>query len=131
MPADSPSRTALVERLLVTGLAPNRLFSPDRQRSPRSENLGFYVCTIIQPLDEHWRDSPACLSGEADWSAYHIPWGVLAASETEAGKVALEWQARCYPLPAEIEEIRLDDDGFTDHPGVVWQGIREPYMLTT
>jgi tetratricopeptide (TPR) repeat protein len=123
---DDPLRIALVERLLASGLAPNSLFDSARFKAPKADGLSFYVCTLIQPLDEHWRNSAGCLSGEDDWPAYRINWGVLAPSEAEAGDRVFRWQARCYPLAATIEEIKLEDEGFCDHPGVVWQGLRSP-----
>jgi hypothetical protein len=51
-------------------------------------------------------------------------WGVLAADEDEATRRVLEWQGRCHPLAATVEEVELESDGFTDRPGVVWQGAR-------
>ena len=82
------------------------------------------MCAVHQPLDERWRDAPGCLNEEGDWTAYRIPWGVLAPDEAEAGSTVLAWQARCYPLEAVVEDIQLQSEGYTDHPGVVWQGIR-------
>ena len=83
-------------------------------------------CTLLQPLDDRWSDSPGCLHGEGDWTSYRIPWGVLAADEAEAGRMALTWQSRGYPLEAVVEDVAPKGDGYTDHPGVVWQGLRSP-----
>ena len=69
------------------------------------EGLNFYVCTLLQPLDDCWGDSPGCLHGEGDWTSYRIPWGVLAADEAEAGRVALAWQSRGYPLEPVVEDV--------------------------
>jgi tetratricopeptide (TPR) repeat protein len=121
---DDPLVDRLAALLLATGLAPNQLFETKRNSSLKAEGLSFYVCSLRQPLDERWRQSPGCLHGEEDWPAYRIPWGVLAADESEAAAMTLAWQERCYPLDAEVYEIELQDDGFSDHPGVVWQGLR-------
>ncbi len=126
LPGDDPVRAALFERLLATGLAPNDLFEAPRLANPKAEGLTFYVCTVDQPLDERWRDSDGCLPGEEDWTGYVLPWGVLAADEDEAGRVALAWQARCAPPGAAVDDVRVQDEGYADHPGVVWQGLRSP-----
>jgi tetratricopeptide (TPR) repeat protein len=125
LPDDEPLRQALIARLLETGLAPNDLFDAPRRANPKREGLNFYVCTVVQPLDDSWADSHARLDGESDWTSYRLPWGVLAPGEAEAEERVLGWQARCYPLPAHVEETEQRDDGYADHPGVVWQGQRE------
>ncbi len=126
LPDDDLLVVGLIDRSLATGLAPNELFDPTRRSNPKVEGLKFYECTLIQKLDDGWRNSPGCLAGEADWTAYHIPWGVLATDEDDAGRRALAWQARCYPREAVVEDVQLREEGFTDHPGVVWQGLRSP-----
>ncbi len=126
LPDDDPIVVVLIDRSLATGLAPNELFEPPRRSNPKVEGLKFFVCTLLQPLDDRWRDSPGCLAGEGDWTAYRIPWGVLASDEDDAGQRALAWQARCYPVEAVVEDVQIREDGFTDHPGVVWQGLRSP-----
>jgi tetratricopeptide (TPR) repeat protein len=124
LPEDDPLRRALEERLLVTGLAPNALFEAPRKSHPKREGLNFYRCTLLQPLGDSWRDAPGCLPGQEDWKRYRIDWGVLATDEDEAARLALAWQARCEARPASVEEVELQDDGYADHPGVVWQGYR-------
>ncbi len=52
--------------------------------------------------------------------------GILATDEDEARRFVLAWQGRCSALEAEIEAIELREEGYTDHPGVVWQGLRAP-----
>jgi tetratricopeptide (TPR) repeat protein len=121
---DEPLLARLIDRLLETGLAPNELFEPDRTANPKTQELNYYVCIVLQPLDDRWRDSPGCLPGEMDWTAYRVPWGVLAPNEHEASAVVLAWQSRCYPVPATVEEVQLREEGYHDHPGVVWQGLR-------
>lgn len=121
---DGPLLGRLVGRLLASGLAPDGVFEGARLANPKEDNLSFYGVTLVQPLDERWRDSEGCLAGEADWTGYRIPWGVLAADEAEASRLALQWQARCYPLEANVEGVQLRDEGYLDHPGMVWQGVR-------
>ena len=50
---------------------------------------------------------------------------MLARDEDEAGRLVLQWQRRCYPLSAEVDQVQLDSEGYTDKLGVVWQGFRE------
>jgi tetratricopeptide (TPR) repeat protein len=119
-----PLRAELRERVLQAGLAPDELFEEERQRGDEVRGINYYRCLVRQPLDEQWRESQGCLSGQDNWTAYHMVWGVLAANEDEAGQRVLEWQARCYAQPAEVEETELESEGFTDKPGVVWQGAR-------
>lgn len=126
LPADDSLLGVLVDRLLATGLAPNDLFGAPRLANPTAEGLTFYVCMVAQPLDERWADSEGCLPGEGDWSGYVLPWGVLATDEDEARRLALDWQARCAPMAASVEDVQVQDEGYADHPGVVWQGLRTP-----
>ncbi len=116
----------LIDRSLVTGLAPSELFETPRRSNPKAEGLKFYVCTLLQSLDERWRDSPGCLSGEGEWTSYRIPWGVLASDEAEAGRMVLTWQARGNPLEPVVEDVTQQGENYTDNPGVVWQGLRSP-----
>ncbi len=122
--SDEPLRVSLFRRLMVTGLAPDELFEEIRMEGEKQEDINYYRCQVHQPLDEGWAESHACLSGQEEWQSYHIMWGVLAADEDEAIRRVLEWQGRCHPLPATVEEVELESDGFTDRPGVVWQGAR-------
>jgi tetratricopeptide (TPR) repeat protein len=117
-------RAELHARVLQAGLAPDELFEEERRRAGEVRGINYYRCLVRQPLDEEWSESQGCLSGQANWTAYHMVWGVLAADEDEAGQRVLQWQARCYTQPAEIEETELESEGFTDKPGVVWQGAR-------
>ncbi|MGP0066837.1 MAG: tetratricopeptide repeat protein [Isosphaeraceae bacterium] len=121
---DDPLVDRLTDRLLVTGLAPNELFGPHRKANPKAEGVKFFVCNLLQPLDDRWRESPGCLYNEGDWTSYRIAWGALASDEAEAGRTALAWQARGNPLDAVVEDVVLQGEGYTDHPGIVWQGLR-------
>lgn len=62
---------------------------------------------------------------EQAWTAYDIPWGLLAPDEDAASQQALLWQRRCYPLEPEVLDVSERGSGYEDHPGVVWQGFRE------
>ncbi len=121
---DDPLREALRERLLQAGLAPDEVFEEARAWEEETRGVNYYRCLVRQPLDGDWPSSSGCLAEQENWTAYHIVWGVLAADEGDARARVLEWQAECYPLPAEVEEIEQEADGFTERPGVVWQGTR-------
>ncbi|MBS0206503.1 MAG: tetratricopeptide repeat protein [Planctomycetes bacterium] len=125
-----PSLQSLETRLLETGLAPNEMFAAHRERATATNDdteikSNFYRCIVRQPLDDRWLSFSGRLQGEEDWTAYDIPWGVLAANETEAGELVMDWQARCFPLPAEILAVEEDGTDFSDVAGVVWQGYRD------
>ncbi len=125
---DDPSLVQLETRLLESGLAPNELFAVYRQPVTEEDSqhkVNFYRCVIRQPLDERWRSFGGQLAGEEDWTAYDIPWGVLAHDEAEAGQLAMQWQQRCFPLAAELLGIEEEGTDYTDAAGVVWQGYRE------
>lgn len=124
---EDPSLMELETRLLELGLAPNELFSARRERLPTVEGdkVEFFQCIVHQPLDERWETFPGRLAGDEGWDSYSIPWGVLAHNEAEAEALVLEFQSRCYPLPAEVEEVEGDGEEYNDKPGVVWQGYRE------
>ncbi|MDB5344732.1 MAG: hypothetical protein JWP89_3109 [Schlesneria sp.] len=125
---DDQSLVQLETRLLESGLAPNELFAVYRQpvTEENSQNkVNFYRCMVHQPLDERWLSFGGQLAGEEDWTAYDIPWGVLAHDETEAGQMAMQWQQRCFPLAAELLGIEEEGTDYTDAAGVVWQGYRE------
>jgi tetratricopeptide (TPR) repeat protein len=124
LPEDDSLRRSLYRRLLQSGLAPEDVFDAERQQGEKSDDVNYYRCLVSQVLDERWPESHGCLSGQEKWTAYRMVWGVLAHDEDEARRCVLRWQARCYPSPASVEEIELEDDGFKDKCGVVWQGAR-------
>jgi tetratricopeptide (TPR) repeat protein len=115
----------LENRLLAAGLTPDALFERARSAGEKVPDVNFYRCTLQQPLDETWPASSARLNGQSDWQSYTITWGVLAHSEEEAARMALDWQSRCYPEEAVVESVDLQGSGYVDVPGVVWQGLRE------
>lgn len=122
---DDPQRVEWRTRLIALGLAPDEIFRGDRMKGEPVEGVGFYICMLRQPLDDDWNDSPVRLPWEADWKAYDVNWGVLARSEVEAKSAALAQQRVAHRLEAEVREVRLEDEGYTDRVGVVWQGFRE------
>jgi tetratricopeptide (TPR) repeat protein len=122
---DDALRTAWRDRMIAIGLAPDEIFRAEHLKGEPIEGIGFYVCTIRQPLDEGWNDSLLRLAWEADWKGFDVNWGVLARSEDEAKQIVLARQQGLFPLPAELRELRLNDDGYTDRVGIVWQGFRE------
>ena len=124
---DDPAMVQLETRLLELGLAPNEIFIACRARQPEVEGdkVQFYRCIVHQPLDERWESFPGRLAADEGWESYDIPWGVLAHDEAEAAAMVLEFQGRCYPLPAEVVEVEGDGEDYADKAGVVWQGYRE------
>jgi tetratricopeptide (TPR) repeat protein len=124
LPKDDPLRGRLNERLLLAGLAQDDYFEIFRERGEKQEGVNYYRCLVRQPLDERWSLWPGRLSDQENWTAYYILWGVLAASEEEAEERVLKWQSKCYPLPAEVLQTEIQNEDYTDKPGVVWQGER-------
>ncbi|MFO1040526.1 MAG: hypothetical protein U0941_02015 [Planctomycetaceae bacterium] len=124
---DDPAMVQLETRLLELGLAPNEIFIARRARQPEVEGdkVQFYRCIVHQPLDDRWESFPGRLAADEGWESYDIPWGVLAHDEAEAAAMVLEFQGRCYPLPAEVVEVEGDGEDYADKAGVVWQGYRE------
>lgn len=113
-------------RLLRSGLMPDSWFQWQRESTAQKpvENVRLYRCLVHQPLDETWNDDPDRLSGQENWTTYITEWGVLAESEDTAREVALEFQAKCYKIPALVPEVLESDETYTDIPGAVWQSGR-------
>ena len=127
LPDDAPEHDRLGELLLATGLAPDDFFRPARERRDKAEGLNYYVCEIEQPLGGDWAESAGCLPGQSAWTGYFALWGVLAHNEEDAGREALDWQDRCAGEPARISQCHLEDAGYADSPGIVWQGARQAF----
>lgn len=125
LPADDPLRRRLEDRVVAASLAPDELFDAVRQQGEASDGVGFYECLVRQPLDERWPQWPGCLAHEVEWPAYIAGWGVLARSEEEAAELVQAWQRRAFPLPAEVQQIQLQSEGYRERVGVVWQGVRD------
>ncbi len=124
---DDPAMVQLETRLLELGLAPNEVFIARRERQPvvEGDKVQFFRCVVHQPLDDRWESFPGRLAADEGWTSYDIPWGVLAHDDAEAEAMVLEFQSRCYPLPAEVVEVEGDGEEYADKTGVVWQGYRE------
>lgn len=127
--ADPKLRAAFEDRAIAAGLAPNELFEPHRDRQ-EPEEINFYECTLGQPLDQRWADWHGRLPHEAEWENYVVRFGVLAPSEDEAGRLALAWQKRAYPLPAEVLDVALRIEDYPEPAGVIWQAFRETADVT-
>lgn len=113
-------------RLLETGLAPSELFDERRSAGTPEVDLSCFQVTLRQPLQPAtWPVSFCVMPGEESWLAYQVAWGVLARSEDDAVRQALEVQRQCYFLPAEVLDVEVVDEGYTDVPSIVWQGARE------
>jgi len=130
LPPGDPERAELESWMLAAGLAPDRFFLEKRRHNPPRGGLGFYVFRLKQPLDQGWSTFKGCRAGQEDWQAYVGSWGVLAPSAAEAEKTALDWQGRCYPLPAEVLDFTVHYEDCYDCPGAVWQGRREGIART-
>ena len=107
------------------GLAPEEVFEAERL-SNQETDVTLFRCLVRQPLDDQWNDFEGRLAGQEDWDEYLAEWGVIAEDEDAAAEIAIDWQSRCYVVPAEIEAIAPSEDTFFDAPGAVWQGMRYP-----
>jgi tetratricopeptide (TPR) repeat protein len=125
LPENDPLRTQVSDRLVASNLAPDQLFEMHRVKGDPVENVNFYRCMVEQPLDDRWLNWHGRLAGEEELKSYQATWGVLARSDAEAAKCVLEWQSKCYPLDAQVVDVELVGEGYTEHIGVVWQRIRE------
>ncbi|MFN9721546.1 MAG: tetratricopeptide repeat protein [Planctomycetota bacterium] len=113
-------------RLLRSGLMPDPWFQHHRD-DPNArpvENVRLFRCLVLQPVDSEWEADSDRLFDQAGWTSYLAEWGVLADSEESARELVLQWQARCYHLPAEVQEVVEGEESYTDIPGIVWQGGR-------
>ncbi len=125
-----PARRAFERLSLESGLAAETLFEPYREQQPVEEGLSYFVVLVRQPLDDNWPAHPGCLSGQEQWPAYFCPWGVLARDEEEAEQWVRKWQSQCYPLEMEVLDVQLQNEGYRDSPGIVWQGAHQPPFLS-
>lgn len=107
--------------VVQAGLAPDELFEVKRLNGQTIEGVGFYMCTFEQPLDSDWAQHPGCVYGETTWASYISRWGVIARSEEEAEALARAWQEQCYHKQANLLSVDMDDDGYEEQVGVVWQ----------
>lgn len=122
-----PQLVARLEaRLIRSGLMPESWFQWQRESegAKPTENIHLYRCLVHQPLDDTWNADPDRLSDQQDWTAYITEWGALAESEEAAKEIALEYQSRCYHLPATVQQILASEEAYTDVTGPVWQGAR-------
>jgi tetratricopeptide (TPR) repeat protein len=126
LPSSAPERRNWELRLRQAALMPDRYYDQLRESVPEQDEINFYICRIVQPLGDTWDTFPGRLPDEEGWTAYQALWGVLAPDEETAKELALEWQSRCHPLPATcgLDDIDVQSEGYTDKPGIVWQGAR-------
>ena len=122
---DDPLRQQVETLVLQAGLMPDTYFEPIRKSVPATEGINFYIVEVRQPLDERWSTHPGRLPAQEDWLGYTALWGMLAPDEDSAGQLALAAQAQCFPLPAEVVNFSLQAEGYTDSPGITWQGRRD------
>ncbi|MBC7820091.1 MAG: hypothetical protein IAG10_24675 [Planctomycetaceae bacterium] len=125
LPIDDSQRQQIEALILQTGLMPEAFFEPTRKATPATEGLNFYVVEVRQPLDERWAAHPGRFAGQEEWLGYVASWGALAPDEESAQQWALAAQARCFPLPGEVVNVIPQGEGYTDSPGITWQGRRD------
>ena len=113
------------QKMLVAGIATESYFEQIRANEKPCD-LYLFQCYLSQPLDAAWADSEGCMPDQAEWQTYVAQWGVLARDSDEAEDVALQWQARCYPLEAVVVDIDGSDEPLHDRPGIAFQGPRFP-----
>ena len=113
------------QKMLVAGIATESYFEQIRANEKPCD-LYLFQCYLSQPLDAAWADSEGCMPEQAEWQTYVAQWGVLARDSDEAEDVALQWQARCYPLEAVVVDIDGSDEPLHDRPGIAFQGPRFP-----
>lgn len=123
LPETDGIRLRLLDRLLLAGLATESLFEEQRMASGTEEPVNYYRCVLSQPLDERWADFDGRLKGQDNWTDYRCLWGIMAPDEEAAGRMAMAEQAKCYHLPATVEELQCLGD-FNEVPGIIWQGAR-------
>jgi len=116
---------AVEKKMLVAGLATESYFEQVRAHEKPCD-VKLFQCYVEQPLDEHWHEFEGCLPEQTDWFGYVAQWGVLARNAQEASALAIEWQAKCYALEAEVVEVETNDDELHDRPGIAFQGPRFP-----
>jgi tetratricopeptide (TPR) repeat protein len=114
--------------LIGTGLAPNEMFTAIREATgqvPIENGITFYRILMRQTMDDTWKDSVYCMSNEVEWTEYEVVWGVLAVSEEQARRLVVDMQGRAMDRTAEVLGVDEGGDGYTDIPGIVWQGLRD------
>ncbi|MCA9081416.1 MAG: hypothetical protein KDA58_12705, partial [Planctomycetaceae bacterium] len=122
-PAEHPARLALEQRLLEAGLMSDEYFHHRRESDAETE-VNFYRVRLRQATGDDWGTHAGCLPGQQEWPYYQIEWGVLATTEEEAVDRVLQQHHSGLDLPVEVQQVELAGEGFTDRPGVVWQGYR-------
>ncbi len=122
-PNERELQLAVEHKMLVAGIATESYFEQLRA-DEKPCDLYLYQCYVSQPLDAAWPLSDGCLPDQTEWQNYIGQWGVLARDTAEAEKIAVNWQAKCYPLEGMLVDIDGSDDTLHDRPGVAFQGPR-------
>lgn len=112
-------------KMLAGAIMHDEYFDKLRSNEEIQDGIQFYRVLVEQPLNSDWQASPGCFSGQENWDNYLCEWGVLATNKEDAISRVIEVQAICFsgPLP-EVADVYVEDQVFTDAPGVVWQGVR-------
>ena len=112
-------------KMLAGAIMHDEYFDKLRSKTEIKEGIQFYRILIEQRLTEEWEDSPGCFAGQEDWESYLCEWGVLAESREDAIVQVSRIQGECVEGPlAEISDVFVEEQVFTDAPGIVWQGLR-------
>ena len=124
-PNEKELQRSVEQKMLVAGIATESYFEQVRANEKPCD-LFLFQCYVSQPLDAAWPESEGCLPDQTEWQTYIGQWGVLARDAAEAEKIAVDWQAKCYPLEGMLVDIDGSDDTLHDRPGVAFQGPRFP-----
>jgi hypothetical protein len=92
---------------------------------PIENGITFYRILMRQTMDETWKDSIYCMSNEVEWTEYEVVWGVLAENEEQARRLVVDMQGRAMDRTAEVLGVDEGGNGYSDIPGIVWQGLRD------
>ena len=126
LPDGDALRTTVEDRILGSGLVFDSLWRHSRNQAATTPSLSHFMVTLRQPLDATWAESKSVLEGQQNWTSYRVVYGVLAADPDQAEATALQWQLRCFPLPAEVLNTESDNGRYTDKPGVTQRRFPEP-----
>ena len=121
-PENNPESERLLSFALAICVTPNDFF--EHHRGEESDDVGFFQVRVQQSLPTDWSQSTCCMHNEKGWTSYQMEWGVLAESEAVARDTVSHWQNRCHGEPFEIIDVEAMGSGYSDRPGIVWQGWR-------
>ncbi len=114
-------------KALAAGLMPDEILRADRMAREQVSGLEFFEVTLRQTLDvEAWQTYPARLSGQGDWTAFDVTYGVLAADERQAKRAVLQLHSAAPGTAPEVLRCEGNGGDYKDHPGVTYQSYFRP-----